>query len=257
MEISILYYNHKKEKKMKKMKFSVFALSLVLLFTSCGDLTNKAKGGMIGGASGGALGALIGQLAGNGKGAAIGAGVGTAVGAGVGVLIGNRMDKAKAAAEAVENAKAETIEDSSTGLKYVKVTFDSGILFTTGDATLSSSARTSLSKFASTVLNTNTDMDVAIVGFTDNQGWRNCTAAESKQKNVELSQKRADAVYSYLVSSGAKTSQIKYIKGLGEDNPVASNDTKAGQEQNRRVEVYLYASQEMINAAQQQAGTTK
>ena len=72
-----------------------------------------------------------------------------------------------------------------------------------------------------------------------------------------MSQKRADAVYSYLVSSGAKTSQIKYIKGLGEDNPVASNDTKAGQEQNRRVEVYLYASQEMINAAQQQAGTTK
>ncbi len=242
---------------MKKLRLYALVMSSILLLASCGGgLTNKAKGGMIGGASGGALGALIGQLAGKGKGAAIGAGVGTAVGAGIGVLIGNRMDKAKAAAEAVENAKAETLEDTSTGLKYVKVTFDSGILFTTGDATLSESAKTSLSKFASTVLNTNTDMDVAIIGYTDNQGWRNSTAEQSKQKNIDLSQKRADAVFSYLVSSGAKTAQIKYIKGLGEENPVASNDTPAGQEQNRRVEVYMYASQDMIDAAQKEAAAS-
>ena len=49
-------------------------------------------------------------------------------------------------------------------------------------------------------------------------------------------------------------SQIKSVEGLGEANPVASNATKAGQEQNRRVEVYMYASQKMIQDANAQAG---
>ena len=85
---------------MKRMKLSVCALSVAMLLSSCGGMTNTAKGGLIGGTSGGALGALVGQLIGKGKGAAIGAAVGTAVGAGAGVLIGHKMDKAKKAAEA-------------------------------------------------------------------------------------------------------------------------------------------------------------
>ena len=79
---------------MKGMKLSICALSAAMLLSSCGGMTNTAKGGLIGGTSGGALGALVGQLIGKGKGAAIGAAVGTAVGAGAGVLIGNKMDKA-------------------------------------------------------------------------------------------------------------------------------------------------------------------
>ena len=71
---------------MTKMKLSVCALSVAMLLSSCGGMTNTAKGGLIGGAGGGALGALVGQFIGKGKGAAIGAAVGTAVGAGAGIL---------------------------------------------------------------------------------------------------------------------------------------------------------------------------
>ena len=54
---------------------------------------------------------------------------------------------------------------------------------------------------------------------------------------------------SYLMACGAAADQIETVEGLGESNPVADNSTEAGREQNRRVEVYLYASQEMIDAA--------
>lgn len=47
---------------MKRMKLSVCALSVAMLLSSCGGMTNTAKGGLIGGTSGGALGALVGQL---------------------------------------------------------------------------------------------------------------------------------------------------------------------------------------------------
>lgn len=237
---------------MKGLNFSALFLSACMLLSSCG-MNNTGKGALIGAGGGAALGSLIGGLAGKGKGAAIGAAVGTAVGAGTGTIIGRRMDKAKAAAQQVENAQVETVTDNN-GLEAVKVTFDSGILFNTGSSALSSAATASLAKFASTVLNTNRDMDVAIMGYTDNQGWKNSTAAESAQKNIALSQQRASAVSNYLTQCGVQAAQITSVQGLGEANPVADNSTAAGQAQNRRVEVYLYASKAMIEAAQSQAG---
>lgn len=234
---------------MKSIKTLVFALCASLMFAACGEWNNKLKGGLVGGGGGAALGSLVGYLISkDGKGTAIGAAIGSAVGTGAGVYIGNRMDKAKAAAAAVENAKAEVLEGPN-GVKYVKVTFDSGILFATGNAQLTPTAMASLNKFADQVLQTNNDMDVAIMGYTDNAGWRNSTPEQSKAKNQALSLQRAQSVFNYLVQSGARTSQIKEIKGLGEDYPVADNSTPAGKSLNRRVEVYLYASQQMIQAA--------
>ena len=164
------------------------------------------------------------------------------------------MDKAAAQAEQIEGAEVEQVTDNN-GLQAVKVTFDSGILFSTGNSALSSSAKASLSKFANNVLNQNRDMDVAIYGYTDNQGWRNSTAEQSYQKNMDLSQERAQSVSSYLLACGASASQIKTVEGLGETNPVADNSTEAGRQENRRVEVYMYASQQMIQQAE--AGTLK
>lgn len=239
---------------MKGLKFTALVLCASMLLSSC-NMNNTGKGSLIGAGGGAALGSVIGALASNnkGKGAGIGAAVGTAVGAGVGALIGKKMDKAKAAAEQVENAQVESVTDAN-GLQAVKVTFDSGILFATSSSSLSSNATASLAKFASTVLNVNKDMDVAIKGYTDNQPWKNSTAAESVQKNLNLSKQRAEAVSSYLKQCGVSSSQIASVEGLGEADPVADNSTKAGQEQNRRVEIYLYASQEMIQAAQAQSG---
>ena len=215
-------------------------------------MSNTAKGSIIGGGGGAAVGALIGALIGNGRGAVIGAGVGAVVGTGAGALIGNKMDKAKKAAEAIDGAEAEMLRDAE-GLSYVKVTFDSGILFATGNSTLTSTAKNSLTTFKANVLTP--DMDLAIVGYTDNDPWSGCTPEQSKMKNQVLSEQRAQSVSTFLLNVGATTEQIKYVVGKGEDNPVASNATAAGKAENRRVEVYILPSKQMIESAN--AGTLK
>lgn len=236
---------------MKSIKVLSCILAASMMFTGC-NMSNTGKGAAIGAGSGAALGAGIGAIFGKGKGAAIGAAVGTAVGTTAGALIGKKMDKAAAQAAAIEAAKVENVTDNN-GLQAVKVTFDSGILFTTGNSELSSSAKSSLSKFANNVLNQNRDMDVAIYGYTDNQGWKNSTAEQSKQKNINLSQERAQSVSSYLLGCGVMANQVKSVQGLGEENPIADNSTAAGQAANRRVEIYLYASEAMIKAAEAEA----
>lgn len=233
---------------MKGLNFSAIVLCGVMLLSGC-SMSNTAKGGLIGGGGGGALGALIGQLAGGGKGAAIGAAVGTTLGAGAGVIIGNKMDKAKKAAEAA-NAQAELLTDKE-GYTYVKVTFPSGILFSTGNYSLSNNARTDLATFATGL---DADMDIYIYGYTDNQGWKNSTAEQSKAKNQTLSLQRAQSVSNYLLSSGLNPAQIVKVMGLGEDNPVADNASVAGREQNRRVEVYVLPSKKMVEDANRAAG---
>ena len=209
-----------------------------MLFSSCG--TNQKTGTAVGAGSGAALGALVGGLLNNshrGTGALVGAAIGAAVGGGAGNLIGKHMDKVKAEAEQVKNAQVETVTDAN-GLSAVKVTFASGILFPTNGSTLSSSAKTDLAQFAG-VLKNNTDCEVSIQGYTDATG--------NDGINLPLSQKRAEAVYNYLASCGVTSRQVKNVQGLGSANPVVN--TTAACAQNRRVEVYMYASQAMVNAA--------
>lgn len=227
---------------MKKIKVFSLALCLAMVMAGC---NNTQKGAAIGTGAGALVGAIVGKLAGN---TAVGAAVGGAVGAGTGAIIGKKMDKAKAEAEAVKNAQVESVTDAN-GLQAVKVTFDSGILFSTGSSTLAPAAKASLQQF-SQVLKNNSGCDVAIQGYTDNAGWKNSTAAQSVEKNKALSLDRATSVSSYLLGLGVPSSQIKSVDGLGEANPVADNSTAAGKAQNRRVEVYMYASQEMIKAAE-------
>lgn len=239
---------------MKKTKFITILLCATLILSGCGNMNNTTKGSLLGGGGGAALGAVVGGMIGHGKGAAIGAGIGAAVGAGAGALIGNKMDKAAKEAAAIEGAQVEQVTDAN-GLKAVKVTFESGILFGTGASSLSSEAKASLSKFANNILKQNPEMDVDIYGYTDNQGWKNSTAEQSKQKNMNLSQERAQSVSTYLLSCGVAGDQIQKVEGFGEENPIADNSTEVGRQENRRVEVYMYASAEMIQQAE--AGTLK
>ena len=218
---------------MKKLKVFTLFLCMGIILSGC---SNLAKGTGIGAAGGAVLGALVGKMAGN---TAVGAAIGTAVGAGTGALIGKHMDKVKAEAEAVKNAQVQTVTDAN-GLQAVKVTFDSGILFDTNKADLKPAAKTSLTKFAE-VLKNNTDCDVAIYGHTDNTG--------NDAINVPLSKNRAVSVQNFLSNLGVSAAQFKSVDGQGSTNPVADNTTAAGRQQNRRVEVYMYASANMINAA--------
>ena len=233
---------------MRSLKSIAVALCAALVLAGC-NVSNTVKGTAIGAGGGAGLGAIIGAIAGN---TAIGAAIGGAVGAGAGAIIGHKMDKAKKEAEAIQNAQVEEVTDAN-GLEAVKMTFDSGILFSTGKSDLTAASKSSLQQLA-TVLKNNADCDVAIQGYTDNQGWKNSSAEQSALKNQALSLDRATSVSTYLQALSVPAAQIKSVEGLGEANPVASNATKEGQAQNRRVEVYMYASQKMIQDANAQAG---
>lgn len=152
------------------------------------------------------------------------------------------MDKVAAEAAQVQNAKVEEVTDAN-GLKAVKVTFDSGILFALNQATLNSSSKKDLAKF-STVLKNNSDCHVDIYGYTDRSG--------GDAINVPLSQKRAQSVADYLSSCGVSGSQLQNVAGKGSQDEI---EDKSVSQANRRVEVYLYASPEMVEAAN--AGTLK
>ncbi len=207
-------------------------------------MSKTASGALIGSGAGAAVGAGIGALIGkDAKSAGIGAAIGTAVGATTGAIIGNKMDKAAQEAAAIEGAKVETITDIN-GLPAVKVTFESGILFETNKSTLNAASKDALTKFAQIMIQ-NPTMDIAIIGHTDNTG--------SLELNQKLSQERAQAVANFLKSQGVPASQIKDVIGKNFSEPVADNSTAAGRAANRRVEVYMYASEQMIKEAQQQS----
>ena len=224
---------------MNKVKGMTLAMGM-LAVVSCS--TKQGTGSLIGAGGGALVGGIIGKLAGN---TAVGAAIGGAVGAGAGAIIGHHMDKVAEQAKQIENPKVEKVTDSN-GLEAVKVTFDSGILFATNKADLNANSKSALANFSKT-LRENTLLSVDIYGHTDSTG--------NDGINIPLSNKRAQSVESYLKSCGVSASQFKNVSGKGSSEPVADNSTVEGRKQNRRVEVYLYASQAMVDAAN--AGTLK
>ncbi len=230
----------------KILGIALLAGTMLIGETACSSMTQTGKGALIGGGGGAAVGAGLGALIGGGKGAGIGSAIGAAVGAGAGALIGNKMDKQKKELqeELGNQAKVEETTDQN-GLKAIKVTFDGGILFPTGKYTLNPQAKADLTRFAAS-LKDNPDTNVQIYGFTDNTG--------SFAVNQRLSGERADAVLSYLANSGVSPTRLT-AQGIPMADYVASNDTPEGRAQNRRVEIYISANQQMIEQAQ--AGTLK
>lgn len=217
-----------------------------MLLSSCNSMTNLGKGAAIGGAGGAGVGAGVGALINGGKGAGIGAAIGAAVGAAAGMVIGNKMDKQAAELKKIQNAKVEEATDAN-GLKAIRVTFEGGILFPTNGTTLSANAKTDLSQFAAS-LKANPETNVQVYGFTDNTG--------SMAANQKVSTGRADAVLSYLVNSGVSPTRIT-AQGVPMADYVASNETAAGRAQNRRVEIFISANEEMIRQAEAEAAAKK
>ena len=224
---------------MKRIVSALICTALIL--SGCGNMSNLAKGSAIGGGSGAAVGAGVGALISkDGKGAAIGAAIGTAVGAGVGALIGKKMDKkAEELAAAMQDANVEVVTDAND-LKAVKVTLESGILFNTSSSTLNDASKAALKKFAANMADL-PDTDLTILGHTDNTG--------TPEYNEKLSVQRAASVAGYLQNCGMSIDRMT-IEGRSFREPVADNNTKEGRLQNRRVEIYITASEKMINEAE-------
>jgi outer membrane protein OmpA-like peptidoglycan-associated protein len=103
------------------------------------------------------------------------------------------------------------------------------VLFDTASATLNPGGMQQIARLA-TFLAENPDRTVLIEGHTDSRG--------SESYNLELSQRRADSVRNALIGAGVDPARIN-ARGLGEAMPVASNETAAGRQQNRRVEVVV------------------
>lgn len=229
--------------------------------SSCNSLKNTwngmsqaGQGATAGGTIGAAVGTGVGALLGGGKGTWIGALVGGALGAGTGALVGNHMDKQqKALEEELAQVKElaskrdttyiiEKVKDSNN-LDAIKLVMGNSVLFQTGKSSLSAAAEAGLSKVAYN-LKQFPETDVTIVGYTDNTG--------SEAVNQKLSLERAQSVMNYLISQGIPADRLK-AEGDGWNNPIASNATAEGRAQNRRVELYIYANQQMIENAQQSA----
>lgn len=103
------------------------------------------------------------------------------------------------------------------------------VLFDTASATLNPGGRQQVQRL-STYLNANPRSTLRIEGHTDSQG--------SDATNEVLSRRRADAVRAALITAGVDPARVTSV-GVGEGLPVASNDTPAGRQQNRRVEVVI------------------
>lgn len=201
-------------------------LLIVVLLSGCANASNTGKGAAIGAGAGAAVGAIIGKATGK---TATGAIIGAAVGGTAGAIIGRQMDKqAEELEQELEGASVERVGEG------IQVTFDSAILFEVNSYTLSPDARLNLAELGAS-LREYPNTDVMIAGHTDSTG--------PEDYNRQLSEQRADAAATLLVREGVDASRISIV-GHGESQPVASNDTNFGRQQNRRVEVAIYASEE-------------
>ena len=230
---------------MKKISILSLAGLFVIssVFTSCDAVKNTnqtQRGAGIGAAAGAVLGAVLGNNIGRGGNGALGAVLGGVIGGVAGGVIGNKMDKqARQIQTALPGAQVERVGEG------IKLTLgENSVRFDTSKATLTPTAKANLDRLVP-VLKEYADTDIVIYGYTDSSG--------NVDSNQVLSEQRAASVKEYLSSKGLSTARFT-TTGMGIADPVATNDTKEGKAQNRRVEFAITANPKMVNDAKKQSG---
>jgi outer membrane protein OmpA-like peptidoglycan-associated protein len=204
-------------------------LVATLITGGCSSLSRTEKGAIIGAGAGGAIGGVIGNQTGS---TARGAIIGAVVGGVVGGVIGRQMDKqADELAQNIPGAKVERVGEG------IQVTFASGLLFDFDSDRVRQEAATNLRNLASS-LGEYPNTDLLIVGHTDSDG--------PDSYNWNLSERRAASAANYLAAQGVARTRLR-TAGRGETEPTTSNDTDGGRQQNRRVEVAIFASEAYRN----------
>jgi outer membrane protein OmpA-like peptidoglycan-associated protein len=183
-------------------------------------VSRTAIGAGVGALAGAGIGVLIGEH--RGRNAAIGAGIGALSGAAVGGYMDHQAAKLRE-------------ELAGTGVSVTKVgnnivlNMPGNVTFATDQSDVQASFYPVLNSVAK-VLKEYEKTLVHVTGHTDNTG--------GYQYNMDLSQRRADSVSSYLAAQGVQAVRLQ-ARGFGYDRPVAGNDTPEGRQQNRRVEITL------------------
>jgi len=212
------------------MKKTILSLITICFLAACATdpytgetkVSKTAWGTGIGTAVGAGVGALIGGE----KGALIGAGVGAASGAGV----GGYMDiQARKLRETLQGTGVQVARDGDN----IRLIMPNAITFNTNEDVMKTSANKVLDSVALVAKEYN-KTNLQVIGYTDSTG--------NDKINIPLSQRRATTVANYLQMRGINGARISSA-GVGATNPIATNATAEGREQNRRVEIYLINAQ--------------
>ena len=209
----------------------VVIAAVALSVTGCASLNRKEKGAAIGAAAGATVGGIIGNNTGS---TARGAIIGAVVGGAAGAIIGHQMDQqAKELKLQIPGAIVERVGEG------IQVTFASGLLFDFDSDVIRANAAQNLTALAQS-LQKYPNTDVLIVGHTDAQG--------TVEYNQDLSTRRATSAAQYLAAQGVALSRAR-VSGRGGVEPHATNETEAGRQLNRRIEVAIYASEKARTAS--------
>lgn len=214
-----------------KRNFLIFSLFVFLISACATPQTKTGQGGLYGSAGGAAAGALLGQVIGRDTeatlwGAAIGAALGGATGAGVGRMMDNQERDMRSALAASEAASVRREGD------LLSIMFKSDMTFDSNSSTVKPGFYTEIDRVANVVRQYPQTL-IRIEGHTDSNG--------TEEYNLNLSQRRAQAVGDLLTSRSVSSSRIELV-GLGEAYPIATNETESGRRMNRRVEIKIAPS---------------
>ncbi|HTN35372.1 MAG TPA: OmpA family protein [Marinobacter sp.] len=218
---------------MKKTVFA-FAIATVTLsgcmtydpYTGEEKVSKATTGSIIGAVGGAAVGAATSSKSDRGKGALIGAAGGAAIGGGIGYY----MDKQEA--ELRHKLQGTGVSVVRNG-DQIELVMPGNVTFDVNQASIKPSFSGTLESVALVLKEFNKTI-IQVDGHTDSSG--------SQSYNQLLSEKRANSVRDFLLNQGVEPKRTRAV-GYGSRQPIASNDTPAGREQNRRVELTLVPTQ--------------
>lgn len=216
---------------MKKFLMAVLCVSLILAGCAAPQ-TKTQKGALIGTGVGAAAGAGLGQaIGGDTKATLLGAGIGAVVGGLAGGTMGRYMDNQEAAMrQQLAGVEAANIQRNADVLA---VTFKADMLFDFDSSTLKAGAYDEIARVAQ-VLVQYPQTNITIAGHTDSKG--------TETYNQQLSERRAQVVKNALAGQGVNPGRLIAV-GYGESRPIADNNTEAGRQLNRRVEITIVPQQ--------------